>query len=125
MAAGRCKDGSRARWEGVGEKRFEEYVQKLGDAMGHADRHEPLHAYVTGLLLSGERKSVEPMAARIDPRHVSARHQSMHHFVASAPWDEGTVLAVARDYALAQLERHAPSDALGVGGTGVPQKGKH
>ena len=114
-----------ARLEAGGEKRFEEYVQKLGDAIGHADRHEPLHAYVTGLLLSGERKSVEPMAARIDPRHVSARHQSMHHFVASAPWDEGTVLAVARDYALAQLERHAPVVAWVVDDTGIPKKGKH
>jgi SRSO17 transposase len=114
-----------ARLEAGGEKRFEEYVQKLGDAIGHADRHEPLHAYVTGLLLSGERKSVEPMAARIDPRHVSARHQSMHHFVASAPWDEGTVLAVARDYALAQLERHAPVAAWVIDDTGIPKKGKH
>ena len=39
----------------------------------------PLRAYLTGLLLAGERKSVEPMAARMDPRHVSMRHQSMHH----------------------------------------------
>jgi SRSO17 transposase len=108
-----------------GEKRFEEYVQKLGEAIGHADRHEPLQAYLTGLLLSGERKSVEPMAARIDPRHVSARHQSMHHFVASAPWDERPVLAVARDYALAQLERHAPVAAWVVDDTGIPKKGKH
>src|SRR2546425_9645948 len=89
-------------------ERFEGYLAKLGTAMGHADRQEPLRAYLTGLLLSGERKSVEPMAARIDPRHVSARHQSMHHFVASAPWDERQALAVVRDYALGQLERHAP-----------------
>ena len=33
------------------------------------------------------------MAARVDPRHVRARHQSMHHFVANAPWDGGAVLA--------------------------------
>jgi hypothetical protein len=80
---------------------------------------------LTGLLLSGERKSVEPMAARIDPRHVSARHQSMHHFVARAPWDERAVLGVARDYALAQLERHAPVAAWVVDDTGIPKKGTH
>jgi SRSO17 transposase len=107
------------------EKRFEDYVHKLGEAIGHADRHEPLRAYLTGLLLSGERKSVEPMAAKIDPRHVSARHQSMHHLVASAPWDEGQVLGVARDYALGQLERHAPVAAWIVDDTGIPKKGKH
>ena len=65
------------------------------------------------------------MAAKIDPRHVSARHQSMHHLVASAPWDEGQVLGVARDYALGQLERHAPVAAWIVDDTGIPKKGKH
>jgi SRSO17 transposase len=65
-------------------ERFEEYVRRLGAALGHADRQEPLRAYLTGLMLPGERKSVEPMAARVDPLHVRARHQSLHHFVAQA-----------------------------------------
>lgn len=105
--------------------RFEEYVERLSERVGHEDRHGPLKAYLTGLLLSGKRKSVEPMAAQIDPRHVSRTHQSMHHFVANAPWDEGAVLAVARDYALTQLERHAPVAAWVVDDTGIPKKGKH
>jgi SRSO17 transposase len=105
--------------------RFEKYLQRLVEAVGHADRREPLRAYVTGLLLSGERKSVEPMAARIDPRHVQARHQSMHHFVASAPWDEAELLRVARDYALALLERHGPVAAWVVDDTAYPKKGSH
>ena len=33
-----------ARAEADGEKRFEEYVRKLGEALGHADRREPLRA---------------------------------------------------------------------------------
>jgi SRSO17 transposase len=106
-------------------KRFDEYVERLAAVTGHADRHEPLKAYLTGLLLPGKRKSVEPMAARIDPRRVSALHQSMHHFVANAPWDERDVLAVARDHALTQLERHAPVGAWVVDDTGIPKKGRH
>jgi SRSO17 transposase len=105
--------------------RFDAYVKRLTAALGHADRIEPLRAYVTGLLLPGERKSVEPMAAKVDPRKVSARHQSMHHFVAAAPWDEQTLLAVARDYALEQLERHAPVAAWLIDDTGIPKKGTH
>ncbi|MGH7278744.1 MAG: transposase, partial [Candidatus Rokuibacteriota bacterium] len=66
-------------------QRFAAYVERLATALGHRDREEPLRAYVTGLCLPGERKSIEPMAARVDPRHVRARHQSMHHFVAEAP----------------------------------------
>ena len=42
--------------------RFAKYIERLSEAMGHADRHRPLAAYCTGLLLPGERKSVEPMA---------------------------------------------------------------
>lgn len=109
----------------VDRVRFEKYLERLADSVGHADRRWPLEAYITGLLLPGERKSVEPMAASIDPRNVSRAHQSMHHFVASAPWDERAVLAVARDYALAQLERHAPVGAWVVDDTGIPKKGNH
>jgi SRSO17 transposase len=49
----------------------------------------------------------------------------MHHFVAAAPWDQHAVLGVARDYALAQLERHAPVAAWLVDDTGMPKKGTH
>ena len=105
--------------------RFEDYLRLLGDAIGHADRAQPLRAYLTGLLLAGERKSVEPMAAKVDPRHVSMRHQSMHHFVANAPWDERAVIEVAREYALAQMERHGPVAAWVVDDSGFPKKGTH
>jgi len=42
----------------------------LTKAAGHADRSAPLKAYCAGLLLPGERKSVEPMAARLAPDNV-------------------------------------------------------
>ena len=88
------------------ESRFEEYLRQLVDVVGHKDREEPLGAYLVGLCLPGDRKSVEPMAARIDPRHVRARHQSLHHFVSNAPWKDDAVLRVARDWVLEQMERH-------------------
>jgi SRSO17 transposase len=104
-------------------ERLEGYCERLCAVLGHKDRHAPLRAYVKGLLLPGERKSVEPMAARIDPRHVRARHQSMHHFVANAAWDDREVLRAARDYALAPLERHAPVGAWVIDDSGMPKKG--
>jgi SRSO17 transposase len=106
-------------------ERFEAYLERLGTVVGHADRRAPLRAYLTGLLLPGERKSVEPMAAKVDPGHVAARHQSMHHFVANATWDETAMLGLARDYVLAQLERHGPVGAWVVDDTGIPKKGRH
>jgi SRSO17 transposase len=107
------------------EDRFGEYLARLGEVVGHADRRAPLRAYMAGLLLPGERKSVEPMAAKVDPRNVESRHQSMHHFVAEAPWDAGVVIRAARDWALEQFERHAPIQAWIIDDTGIPKKGKH
>src|SRR5438445_5997048 len=104
------------------QRRFRDYLASLAQAIGHADRREPLRAYVTGLCLPGDRKSVEPMAARVDPRHVTARHQSLHHFVANAAWDDDVVLRVARDLVLEVMERHGAVAAWIVDDTGFPKK---
>src|SRR6476661_3402555 len=106
------------------EERFGDYVERLGDVLGHADRRAPLRAYATGLLLPGERKSVEPMAARLDPGRVGAAHQSLHHFVAKAAWDDAALLAAVRAYALPALLERGPIRAWLVDDTGLPKKGK-
>src|SRR4029453_4120603 len=105
--------------------RFATYVDQLATTLGRQDRHGPLRAYVTGLCLPGDRKSIEPMAARVDPRHVRARHQSMHHFVANAAWDDAALLRGARETVLAALDRHGPVAAWVVDDTGIPKKGRH
>jgi len=107
------------------EPRFEDYLERIAAVLGHEDRREPLRGYLVGLCLPGERKSIEPMAARVDPRHVRARHQSLHHFVSNAPWDEEAVLKVAREYVLEQMERHGAVAAWIVDDTGIPKKGRH
>src|SRR6185437_350824 len=106
------------------EERFDDYVERLGDVLGHADRRAPLRAYTTGLLLPGERKSVEPMAARVDPSRVGAAHQSLHHFVAEAAWDDAALLAAVRAYALPAMLERGPVRAWLVDDTGLPKKGK-
>jgi SRSO17 transposase len=105
--------------------RFEAYIGHLSEAMGHADRHVPLREYCTGLLLPVERKSVEPMAARMAPREVGAKHQSLHHFVAKAPWNEAALLAAVRNVVLPVIQKTAPVRAWIVDDTGIPKKGTH
>ena len=95
------------------ESRFGLYVDGLISAAGHADRAGPLRAYCTGLLLPGERKSVEPMAARISPRRAGATHQAMHHFVANAEWSDAALLAAVRAWALPKLTKAGPIEAQG------------
>jgi SRSO17 transposase len=105
--------------------RFAEYVEHLSEVIGHVDRHGPLASYCTGLLLPGDRKSVEPMAARIAPGEVGAKHQSLHHFVAKAPWDEAELLSAVRTFVLPKIEKDAPIRAWIIDDTGIPKKGKH
>lgn len=107
------------------ESRFAAYVETLASALGHADRVAPLKAYCTGLLLPGDRKSVEPMAARVEPGRVQAAHQSLHHFVAKADWSDDAVLGIVRAQVLPALERQGPIRAWIVDDTGFPKKGKH
>jgi len=107
------------------EARFCEYLDRLCAVSGHRDRHAPLRAYLTGLCLEGKRKSIEPMAARIDPRRVSILHQAMHHFVAKAPWDDRALLTVARGEVLARMGRHGGVQAWAIDDTGIPKKGSH
>jgi SRSO17 transposase len=53
--------------------------------------------YCKGLLLPGERKSIEPMAARLDPEDTQPMRQSLHHLVAKAPWSDAVVLEQVRN----------------------------
>src|SRR5215212_6052196 len=106
------------------EQRFAGYIERLGDVLGHADRRAPLRAYATGLLLPGERKSLEPMAARVEPFRVGAAHQSLHHLVAEAPWDDAALLAAVRDHVLPAIEERGPIRAWIVDDTGLPKKGR-
>jgi SRSO17 transposase len=106
------------------ESRFAAYVEAITSALGHADRAAPFRSYCAGLLLPGDRKSVEPMAARVQPGRVQAAHQSLHHFVAKADWSDDTVLAAVRARVQPVIEQRGPIRALIIDDTGLPKKGK-
>lgn len=87
------------------EGRFERYCQSIVAALGHADRRQPAQWYLKGLILPGQRKSVEPMAARAHPEDVRSAHQSMHHLVAMADWEDRAVLGTVAQQVTPQLVR--------------------
>lgn len=106
--------------------RFETYVDRLGCALGHADRLAPFGGYVTGLLLPLERKSVEPMAARLAPERTGAAHQSLLHFVGVSPWRDEAVLEAVREQVLPALANGPEGvEAWIIDDTSFPKKGKH
>jgi SRSO17 transposase len=85
----------------------------------------PFRSYCAGLLLPGERKSVEPMATRVRPGRVRAAYQSLHHFVAKSDWSDAAVLAAVRARVLPIVEQHGPIRALIIDDSGIPKKGAH
>lgn len=107
------------------ESRLAAYVEAIASVLGHADRLVPFQSYCAGLLLPGDRKSVEPMAARVQPARVRAAHQSMHHFVAKSEWSDNAVLAAVRARVLPIIARRGPIRALIIDDTGIPKKGQH
>jgi SRSO17 transposase len=107
------------------EARFAFYVDALGSVIGHADRTGPLRDYCTGLILPGERKSVEPMAARTAPARVSAQHQSLLHFVGAGGWSDEKVLAKISELVVPAITKHGPIEVWIIDDTGLPKKGRH
>lgn len=107
------------------EARFDKYCDTVVSALLHEDRDEPARWYIKGLILPGERKSVEPMAARVQPENVRSAHQSMHHLVAAAPWSDETVLSTVAQLVLPKLVMDEGPVHWIVDDTGFPKKGKH
>jgi SRSO17 transposase len=114
----------RRSWDGS-ESRFAAYVEGLSTVVGHADRAGPLRDYCLGLVMPGERKSVEPMAAVTAPARTAAQHQSLLHFVGQSAWSDADVLAKVGKMVLPKIERHGAIEAWIIDDTGFPKKGEH
>jgi SRSO17 transposase len=106
-------------------ERLQVYLDGLAQAAGHADRVAPIENYTKGLMLPIERKSVEPMAARLAPGNVSRMHQCLHHIVADAAWSDDVLLKQVRSQVLPAMTRKHALAAWIVDDTGFPKKGTH
>lgn len=107
------------------ERRFQNYCEPIIEALAHVDRRQPAQWYLQGLMLPGERKSVEPMAARVHPEDVSSAHQSMHHLVADAQWSDEAVLAAVAQQVVPQLLKHDERCWWILDDTAHAKKGRH
>src|SRR4051812_24682795 len=111
-------DGSLTkRWEDELERWLEPFLQRLRRKAQR--RWAPI--YLKGLLLPGERKSVEPMAARVAP----ADTQQLHHFVSTSPW----ATAPLEDELVKAADRRwsagGPDAVLVVDDTALVKQGRH
>lgn len=108
-----------------GDERFSSYLDNLTGELGRASRARSMRDYCTGLLASGKRKSVEPIAAVTAPDRTDAQFQSLLHFVNQGPWSDDAVLAKVREVVLPEIERRGPIEAWIIDDTSFPKQGKH
>jgi SRSO17 transposase len=104
-----------AGWNGDLERWLAPFLAQLG----HKARRRMCPLYVAGLIGPGDRKSVEPMAARLAP----GDYDQLHHFIASGVWDEALLeeeLAIQADKLIG-----GASAVLVVDDTALPKKGSH
>jgi SRSO17 transposase len=77
------------------------FYEDIGQHLRRREQRASFAAYAFGLLSEGERKSVEPIAARAtgDPRECQRMHDRLLHFTSTSTWDDHAVrpsrLAVA------------------------------
>jgi SRSO17 transposase len=113
--------------EGDGQQRLEEFLQRIGEVLGDNNRRASFATYAIGLLSDGERKSMEPIAARAcaDPARVDAEHQRLAHFVSNSNWRDEDVRREAAAYALEALTKREPVVGLIFDDTGFLKQGTH
>jgi SRSO17 transposase len=87
------------------------------DVLGHKRRRTWAPPYLRGLMGPGERKSLQPMAARLG----LSGHDQLQHFIASPAWDDGPLWRVLAE----QADRlvGGPEAALVIDDTALPKKG--
>ena len=77
-------------------RQLDTYFQGLGDLLGSNEQRANFALYALGLLSEGERKSVEPIAARAagnDPSLCQRYPDRLSHFLRESPWSDRDVRA--------------------------------
>ncbi len=98
--------------------RLVQYLVDLLAPLGRSDRRHWGEVYIRGLLLDGERKSIEPLAQRLPEGNV----QALQQLVGQSPWDEGPI----REHLARRLAQElSPGAAWVVDEVGFPKQGKH
>lgn len=109
------------------EQRLNEYVRGIGTLLDNKNQRASFATYALGLLGDGERKSIEPIAARAcaDPAHVPAMEARLGHFLTNATWSDRRVRLRAAEHALGEMTRHSPVRSWILDDTGFVKQGKH
>jgi SRSO17 transposase len=102
------------------------YLDGIGNLLRDKRQRASFAMYALGLLSDGERKSMEPIAARasgsVDRTH--AMHERLIHFLGASRWPDAPVRAYAARYAVDAMSAHGPIRTWIVDDTGFLKQGK-
>src|ERR1700680_3691832 len=98
--------------------RLQQFLEDLLEPLGRSERRQWARVYVHGLLLDGERKSIAPLAARVDGADV----QALRQFVGQSPW---AVEEVQRRLALKMVDLLREPEVWIIDETAFPKAGQH
>ncbi len=105
-------------------ERMQDYVAQLAAEFGRITRHYWARVYLQGLMLDGERKSIEPLAQRVNvPGWRGNTMQALQHFISDSSWDEQPVLQAYRRLLAASIAD--PAGVIVIDDTGFPKKGRY
>jgi SRSO17 transposase len=98
---------------------LEHWLEPFISALGHKTRRRMCPAYIAGLIGPGDRKSVQPMAAR----DAIVNYDQLHHFINSGVWDAAPLEAML----VAEADKLVGGEDtwLIVDDTALPKKGCH
>jgi SRSO17 transposase len=109
------------------ERRLADYFDRIGRVLGRDDRRASFAVYAMGILGDGERKSIEPIAARAcaDPARADAEHQRLLHFAVDSRWSDHGVRREAARYAIGAMTMREPVTSWIIDDTGFLKQGSH
>ena len=108
-------------------RRLDDYLVRIGETLGHAKRRASFAAYFMGLMGDGDRKSMEPIAARAcgDPEYADSWHQKIGQFITDSRWGDHAVRAIATREALEAMVDKQSVVAWIFDDTGFLKQGTH
>ena len=111
----------------AGHDRLSRYFTKIGSCLRDKRKRASFAMYAYGILGEGERKSVEPIAARAsgDPLLVRAYTERLLHFVGEATWDDLAVRRHGAEHAITAMAVQEPVTVWIIDDTGMLKQGKH
>lgn len=113
--------------DGGAQEHLQQYFNLIGDVLVEPRRRASYAMYAMGLFGDGERKSMEPIAAKAcgSAEDIDALHQRLGHFITDSKWSDHAVRRTAARYAIDEMVKQGPVEAWIIDDTGFLKQGKH